>query len=507
MAETLLHRDRRWFDKDIAVAITLFFVYGAVILALVLLILRSESINIRGVEATIVWFIRRFMLGGDLYPALDAPPFAVNQYTPLYYWISGGILDLIGVAPTDYLNIFRASRIISLSLSVFTTALIFHIARNILSTSRVAAASGAIVAAFWIFPWNLIARSDSLYLLLCTSAAYFFLRYMKEDSKPRLALYAISILITAFFARQSAVCVAGAFIIATLALCRWIEIWKLGAKAIAMCAIALAIVGLLETGEFMRHITAGVANGFEWKGAIRNTWFLVINTHQVSLLVAGLALLTWKTADRTVKALTLVAWGCLIFGAGLTFKWGSVINYFNEFFLFSGLLLATLLDRARSWSIIHSTGFHGVAIGITLLVMAGGLAANIDSVDHLRFGNDRNELRLSAAVRKFSGEGEKAMPVITSNTKLPLFIDGPVWLPQYTVWAGSVVAGAIDPSAVMADTSKAIIALAGPDCKTPPNTVTRTAQRVAAFKSKMFRDFVIVERLPGLCILRHQSLK
>ncbi|MBI3678474.1 MAG: glycosyltransferase family 39 protein [Proteobacteria bacterium] len=507
LAKSILRNVRDHCQQDYAVAIALAAIYAVVVLAIGLLIWPSQKLELRGVEPAVVWHVREFLLGKSLYPALDAPPFSVNQYTPVYYWILGGILRITDSNPTDPLHILRAGRLLSLSFSVVTSGVLFQIARSIFFTSRAAAVGGAIVATAWLLPWDIVARSDSLYLLCCAVTVWFFLRYMNEAPRLRFALSALTMLILVFFVRQSVVVLLAAFALTVLVLRPWQEVLRLvtiNAAAIAVVTIGLA---LFDTGHFLNHIVAGVNNGFDVRQAMMSSWLPLVRGYQVPLIFAAIAVLTWSTANPPVKALTLVAAGCLVFGVLLSFKYGSDFNYYDEFFLFSALLYAVLLEKMRDWLSNDRAHFNALAFVLSLILVFGALAQNFGHLHDLRFADINQEKQLSIAVARFAGEGKSATPVITNDVQLALYVKGPVWLPQFKTWTSSVLTGAINPAVAARSAPRAIAVITSEAC--PGSAVvdrSNVGARITYFTREFFKEFVIIDQVLGHCILRYPTM-
>ena len=121
-------------DKIISnrkVSLFTFLVFGIYLIYRIVLIFYPQP-DAGGVENNVIWFIQRLLDGRHLYTDPESPPYAVAQYTPLYYYITAGIGKIIGISPEDVLSVFRLSRTVSLICNLGYAGLILLIIKMLL---------------------------------------------------------------------------------------------------------------------------------------------------------------------------------------------------------------------------------------------------------------------------------------------------------------------------------------------------------------------------------------
>ena len=104
-----------------AISLFSFFIY---LLYRVMLIYYPQP-DAGGVEGNIIYFVQRLLEGQPLYTDPELPPYAIAQYSPLYYYIVAGVSDLLGFSADDLLPLYMVSRSVSLFLDLLFIVIIF----------------------------------------------------------------------------------------------------------------------------------------------------------------------------------------------------------------------------------------------------------------------------------------------------------------------------------------------------------------------------------------------
>ena len=118
-----------------------------------------------GVEGNVVYFIQHILDGQSLYTDPELPPYAIAQYTPLYYYLVAAISKLCAVSADNVAGIFITSRVVSLILNLCLVAVIYKIAKKYFEAGR----SASLIVGFISFIFLEItsfSRPDSLYHFL-----------------------------------------------------------------------------------------------------------------------------------------------------------------------------------------------------------------------------------------------------------------------------------------------------------------------------------------------------
>ena len=282
--------------------------------------------------------------GLPIYPPLDAVPFAINQYTPLFYWLAAGIASFVGVEPGDLDALYRVGRTISVVSALLLAGALYGAGRRLFDLSPLWSAVASLSVFTGLFPWNVTARSDCLYLLLGTAAVMAHLRFLREGR----AVWqdcAAALLVLAFFAKQSAIIFAAGIVVSTL-IC--VPRPLLIRATVPSGAIALAGIGglLLVLGlGVLDHIVDGVRNGRDLELMVRRAWLPFVagkfwligaaeNNFLEFIITASLLAVLWCAGIWREKicqtALLTAVIAVAVFGVNYGFFSGTVDRILNE---------------------------------------------------------------------------------------------------------------------------------------------------------------------------------
>ena len=282
--------------------------------------------------------------GLPIYPPLDAVPFAINQYTPLFYWLAAGIASFVGVEPGDLDALYRFGRTISVVSALLLAGALYGAGRRLFDLSPLWSAVASLSVFTGLFPWNVTARSDCLYLLLGTAAVMAHLRFLREGR----AVWqdcAAALLVLAFFAKQSAIIFAAGIVVSTL-IC--VPRPLLIRATVPSGAIALAGIGglLLVLGlGVLDHIVDGVRNGRDLELMVRRAWLPFVagkfwligaaeNNFLEFIITASLLAVLWCAGIWREKicqtALLTAVIAVAVFGVNYGFFSGTVDRILNE---------------------------------------------------------------------------------------------------------------------------------------------------------------------------------
>ena len=379
--------------------------------------------------------------GLPIYPPLDAVPFAINQYTPLFYWLAGGIASFVGVEPGDLDALYRVGRTISVVSALLLAGALYGAGRRLFDLSPLWSAVASLSVFTGLFPWNVTARSDCLYLLLGTAAVMAHLRFLREGR----AVWqdcAAALLVLAFFAKQSAIIFAAGIVVSTL-IC--VPRPLLIHATVPSGAIALAGIGglLLVLGlGVLDHIVDGVRNGRDLELMVRRAWlpFVAGKFWLIGAWVMGV-IVWWRqgNGDPCIQGLVTISTISLVLGAAMSSKFGAAENYFLEFMITASLLAA--LWCAGIWrEKICQTALLTAVIAVAVFgVNYGFFSGTVDRIlneTHVQAMADAVDIR-----KNYLGRGER---VFTLDLALILHLKDVAIMPQISASLSSAGAGAYD---------------------------------------------------------------
>lgn len=316
-------------------------VFAAVLSALVALatgtwMSQSDIPGFGGEEANVVYSVQQLTAGEPIYSAPDRPPYAVTQYSPIYYIVCASATRLVGVEATDAAGVTRVCRLVSLAAALACAVVVFALVRVSL---RLPVAVGVMIAAFGLVaavPWHFLARPDALTTLFLLLALFLALRVNpSEGYRPWSAAAAIFVAWLALLTKQSGA-QAGALVLLYLAFVRaWRELGIAVGTGAAVAAVLVALAGPL--GEwlgpaFKEHLIDGVRNGMDPVAALERTFAPFFQQFWVLAAlaaVAGVAL--WREADPRRRFVGAAPVFLFAFACATGFKVGSAANYFIEF--------------------------------------------------------------------------------------------------------------------------------------------------------------------------------
>lgn len=131
--------------SDRSITVVSFFLFLVYFIYRIILIFYQHP-DAGGVEGNIIYFIQRLLDGLTIYTNPERAPYAIAQYSPLYYYLVAGASKLIGLTSDDILSIYMVSRSISLFLNIIFIFIIYLTANRAFSVSKEKSISVAIAA-------------------------------------------------------------------------------------------------------------------------------------------------------------------------------------------------------------------------------------------------------------------------------------------------------------------------------------------------------------------------
>jgi hypothetical protein len=351
----------------------------AVILAFRTMIIFYESSDIAGVETNVIYTIIRFLDSGKLYTDPANLPFAITQYTPLYYYLCAGTAKIGGVNPlADIHSLYIIGRSWNLVFNLLTAYGIWRICRSVFRLPVPYGLMAAISAFTFMFPHNFTVRPDSLHDTLAVFTMYFFLLFIQAEKGGRaIRLLAVSVLFAVFacYAKQNGIQLI-LIILAYLVISRnWKMLVTFAGITLVVLAASLALL-IKAYPFFIENVAGGVQNGVDLRDFyeyILSRKLFLLQTFPfivASLLICMYYRSIFKNAEQE-RFLCLAVAGILAFATATALKKGSSLQYY---YLFSGMSLILVFcylgrlrqpeERSQAW-IVRFT-----YLGLNLMMIA-----------------------------------------------------------------------------------------------------------------------------------------
>lgn len=302
--------------------------------------------NPAGVDQNVIYGIQRIINHEALYQDPAKVPFAIMQYTPMYYQFMGWLCKCLHIPVSNVQAIYVATRTVSLLcnlLSIVLVALTTNLWLRNLKKALVFA-----LPVIMILTNHYLGRCDSMHLLFFSLSVYLFCGYLTYK---HIAPLLLASLFTAccILTKQSGIllpailCFYLAFILR-----KWFTAILYGALSVAFFAVLL---WWLIGGDFMafyQNAYLGLKNGFDY------TFPLTIFISQfyydlIPCYVLAFVLFYYfnKYTRDSSDMQRFFGWAMLLsflFAVVTGLKIGSSNNYFTEMLLFIVLAFPGLID-------------------------------------------------------------------------------------------------------------------------------------------------------------------
>ncbi|XZF13608.1 hypothetical protein ACTHGU_17645 [Chitinophagaceae bacterium MMS25-I14] len=321
------------------------FLFCLTLLVRIVLVFYYKS-NAGGVDQNVIYGIQRIIAGQPLYQDPTKVPFAIMQYTPLYYSLMAGFCRLLHITTADVQAIYIVTKAFSLLCNLAT--ILLAAAATSAWTRNYRRSLVYALPVIMILTVHYLGRVDSLQLLFFMLTIYLFLRYIR---KPGLLLLFASALTTAccILTKQSGIllpliiCFYLAFIMG-----RWLHAFFYGIVSVACFGGLLYLLINGDLLSFYQNAYLGLKNGFDYSYPITiftsQFYYDLIPCYFLGFILFGFL---YKRTDSVSEANHFLACAMIFsfFFAVITgLKIGSSNNYFTEFLLFLLLLLPGLKD-------------------------------------------------------------------------------------------------------------------------------------------------------------------
>lgn len=292
--------------------------------------------DIGGVEGNILYFIQRILDGQPFYTDPEKTPYAIAQYSPIYYYAVAAVAKLSDVSPDNYLLLSAINRSVSLSFNMGYTVTVLVLCRRVFSISMNKSVIAAILC-FIFLEITSYGRPDSCNHFIFMLAFYFFMLALKkeETEKPFLS-YIILAAITAavaLFSKQTS------FVLPLLAGC-WM-LWRKKYRSLIYFSATYFIIAslflfwinhALGLTLFYKNAVLGINNGIQLGWFRRNIFepFYIGYGFLFGCFFIAIWLIIKKEKSSLLQYSVTSMTGLFIFLNFITLKNGSNPGYLTE---------------------------------------------------------------------------------------------------------------------------------------------------------------------------------
>lgn len=318
------------------------------------------SYNIGGLEDYIVYLTLKTK-SFFLYRNPDEFPFEVNQYTPLYYFITkilSNVLVLFGISEVK--SVYITGRSLGLAANLAGAYFIYKGMKLLLKDKFLVITASLICFNFFI-AHHYSARPDSLKVMFLLMCAYSLILYLKNDSIKHL-------MILCLLSTLSILTKQDAFIF-TLAFASIIYFYKNQKHSfiylsltVALASVFLLIVSSLSLNIFYKNLLLGISQGtsISWvKNYLIQSYFVI----GITLIILFVSIMLTFKYNFFFLGLTLITSTFLILMSML--KWGSDVNYLTELQIFSFCILVYFASKYQLPKLIKFVLVLGTCLAIS----------------------------------------------------------------------------------------------------------------------------------------------
>jgi hypothetical protein len=327
-------------------------------------------------EATMVHHAWRVLSGSPLYPAWESYPHVANFFTPVYFWIVGGLGRATGASIPRLFAIGRSVSVLSTLFAAGCLAWYLQVRHG----SR-AALLGALlsVGAAPLYSFSIMTRPD----VTADSVGLAGLLLTMVGGR-KAPIIGSALLVVAILTKQTAAIYLLAGIVMCLGERRYARALLLAGSSAAGLALVTIILTTSPAPLFLTSVLQerySPLSTVEWTATTAR--LAMWSPELLTLSVAGVVLwLRQKEYGVALAMMTLFA-GSLL----MALKVGSDLNYFLPLratsVLAAGSLLAAargVLPGRRSWAVVAATGTFLVLVPSTMkAVAAAGEARALSS--------------------------------------------------------------------------------------------------------------------------------
>ena len=342
-----------------------------------LLVLSVFSINdIRGVESNVVYTLQQILVNNNnLYQDPAIIPYAVTQYSPLYYILNDTVLSVIGIDSFNVLGIRIISRTVSFIILICTCYVFYKIITSYLKLKKSLAIMLTLLIVVFTFPWYSLSRPDVLILFFIILSIFILLKYL-DKRRLRYILGLGSLLFLSVMSKQNGMFVILVFGLFFLLNREWKSILFMffGFLGSGILFYLFLVIAGYDISFIKANIVDGLNNSVDFQYAINKPYkkFIIYFT----LFTIGAIVIIknhfkpWLKPQLTFRFLIVLSILIMFLFSTITaVKVGSGVNYFNEFLVLMLLAIAYSIRNISDRFIKQKINIFLCVIGIQVSVI------------------------------------------------------------------------------------------------------------------------------------------
>lgn len=328
-------------------SVYILFLFALTLFVRIFLISFYKS-NPAGVDQNVIYGIQRVINNEALYQDPSKAPFAIMQYTPMYYEFMGWLCKRLHIPVSNVQAIYVATRTVSLLCNLLT--ILFVALTTNLWLRNLKKALVFALPAIMILTNHYLGRCDSLHLFFFSLSIYLFCRYLTNKKIAPLLLASI-FTACCILTKQSGIllpailCFYLAFILR-----KWLLAFLYGGASVVFFAVLLWWLIGGDFNAFYQNAYLGLKNGFDYTFPVT----IFISQFYYDLIPCYvLAFVLFYFFNKYIREIAdlqrFFGWGMLLsflFAVITGLKIGSSNNYFTEMLLFIVLAFPGIINSA-----------------------------------------------------------------------------------------------------------------------------------------------------------------
>lgn len=322
--------DRILLKNPIHISIGLLAIAALAVLGLRISFVYISSPNLGGMETSIIYGLQRVLAGMPLYSDPESPPFAIIQYSPLYYQLVGTVGKWLGIDPDLPMQVYALSRWAGLVFNLLGLGVLANIVKGLKIENKW---KWVVVLLAWLClePAH-YARPDALQSLFFVLFIWAGLRYIQRESWAML-LWAVLAACLAVWSKQNGILLP-LFLLFYLIIIKKNFIHALGAGGLLLVLHALLWLILVpEDSLFWANVIQGVDNGISpvfFFSAIYDAGVKKFSLFFIAGLYLAILWIFYPTGSQT-RFLGWFLGASFAFATLTALKWGSIPSYYTDF--------------------------------------------------------------------------------------------------------------------------------------------------------------------------------
>lgn len=326
-------------DASPLITVTITTLITGFILIIRFNLIQTYITDLAGIEQNVIYGIQRIILNKDLYTDPEKPPFAIIQYSPLYYYICAFIVKILNLysEPGDLHKIYVISRSLSLFFGILCSYIFFYITQRHFSSKKFISLVGAFLVFIFQYEHHYAARPDSLLDACLLLIILMILEFYTASVKSKW-LYIYGIVFLSFMAvliKQSGIQIIILLVAFFILKQDKVVVIHVLATTIVFSLIFFFINKIVFGDFFYKNVIDGIINGINISPMHKR----ILNRKEYYYVLALLCFILIRAIKGSLETrlsfqeqlLLFISFGMFVFAFGISLKTGSTIQYFSSF--------------------------------------------------------------------------------------------------------------------------------------------------------------------------------